>query len=174
MEPVFIRRAGPIIVFEVNRALLVHFLEVIEMTSASVHFNIGGLDVKLFLKWNMSANTIPAKEIADVISAKASARLKHLKLTVFASFSDPSLQKISTRRVLQVLRASLAVAMNAKKETCVGDFFYGLPRAGQNPVELIIGSQFRQTVLNSVCKALLLRWTSNLHPFSRSLCLLTV
>lgn len=44
----------------------------------------------------MSSNFVSGKKIADVMSAEVSARARFLNLTIFASFPDHNLQKIST------------------------------------------------------------------------------
>lgn len=84
---------------EFNGASLLHFVEAIETTDVSAHFNIGRLHVKQFLKWLMSSDTSLAKKIADVKRVTVNARLKPPKLTIFTSFSDPNLQGIGKEQV---------------------------------------------------------------------------
>lgn len=59
----------------------------------------------------MISNAVPAKKIANVMSAKTSKRSKPLRLAMFASFSEPSLRELGTEQVRLILQASLAVAM---------------------------------------------------------------
>lgn len=53
----------------------------------------------------------------------ASARLKPLKLTLFASIPDPNLLETRMKQVSQVLQASLAFMKYAKKEPYDHQFF---------------------------------------------------
>lgn len=77
--------------FEVKRALLVHFVGKIKKTDFRAHFNNGRHRLSQFLKSIMSSITFLAKEIADAVRAEGSARLKPLKLTMFPSFTNPDL-----------------------------------------------------------------------------------
>lgn len=63
----------------VSRVLPVYFTKEIETTDIPAHINIGRLYVKRLLKWIMFSNAVPAKKIANMISAMASAHLKPLK-----------------------------------------------------------------------------------------------
>lgn len=95
---------------EANHLLLINCEETVETTDFHAHFNTGRLHIKQFLKWIMSSSYLLARKIADVMKTKASARLKHFRLTMFASFSNPKLLEIGTEQVWQVLQASFAVA----------------------------------------------------------------
>lgn len=129
---------------EVDRAVLVPFVQSIKMTNFFAHFNISSLHVKRFQKWSMSSNIVLAKKIADVIRSKASARSKRLNLTIFSSSPDPDLHYIRTKQVLKVLQTSLAAAMYTEKNPHVQKFFHILFRFGQTFLSLIIGSQSRR------------------------------
>lgn len=129
---------------KVNHALLVYFLKATETMDFRAHFNIYRIHMNHFLYWIMfwTSNAVPANIIADVMRTKASALLKALKLTMFASFSDPDLQKIGIEQVWQTLQASLLVVTYAVKDPLEHKFFYTLFRAGHSPVALINGALF--------------------------------
>lgn len=91
MEHLFSGEPASNAMSKVNRALLVHFVNTIETSEFRALFNIGRLHIKQFLNWNMLSNTVPEKKNAHMMEAKASARSKLLKLTVFASLPDSHL-----------------------------------------------------------------------------------
>lgn len=95
---------------------------------------------------------------------KAGAHLKHLLLTMFASFPDPNCQEIGTKQMQQILRASPAVAMYAEKNPRVCEYFYTVFCAGKSPVAHITGASFCRWFSAQLDKASLLRWTSQ-PPF---------
>lgn len=70
-----------------------------------------------------------------------------LKLTMFASFSDPSFQEIDKEQFGQVLRAFLTVATYANKEPRMRKFFCSIFHAGQSSVALINRGHFLQNFL---------------------------
>lgn len=105
---------------EASHRLLDHFLNVTKTNEFCVYFNIGRPLVMQFLKWIISSNGVPPKEIMDMVRAMASAHSKPLELTMFSSIPDPSLQKISTEQVCQVDRtSSLLRRMQRKILACV-------------------------------------------------------
>lgn len=134
--------------FEVNRALLLYFVEAIETKDFCEHSNIHRLRVKQFLEWIMSSKTVPEKKIEGMVRARTSTHLKSLNLTIFANFFALHCQKIGTEQIWQVLRASLAVAVYEKKDPRVCYFFYTLFRTGQSSVPPINGNHFLQTDIN--------------------------
>lgn len=129
-------------VSKMNRGLLVHFVESFEKTDLDAHFNIGRSHVKQFQKWIMFSNAFPAKKIADLEMAEASARSRPLMIAMFASFPDPNHQKKGTKQVRQILRASLALVTYTENDPRVREFHYILIRAGQSSEALINRGQF--------------------------------
>lgn len=94
---------------EFHFVMLVYFVEVLETNDFHAHFNIATQHVKQFLLWIVSSNIVPAKNIANVMIAKASARSKPSKIIMFASVHDQYLKATSTEQLWQVLQAILAV-----------------------------------------------------------------
>lgn len=137
MEPVSTEVPASKIMSEVNHALLVHFLDAIETNEFCSCLNLVKLHAKLFLKWIMSLDTISAKTFVDVMRAKASASSKSLKLTMFACFSDPNLQKTGLEQVQQILWTPLAVATYAEEVLRARELFRTLFSAGQISAALI-------------------------------------
>lgn len=95
---------------EVNRALLIYFVAVMETDEFRAYFSLDALHVKRFLEWVLTSNTTAATLIAKVVRTKANARPKPLKLTTFANTPNRILQKLGTAHVRQVLQYSLVVA----------------------------------------------------------------
>lgn len=112
MEPFSSEEPASIAMAEVNSALLVLFVEAVGTNKFSVYFIVERFRIKQFLGSAMSLKTAPASKIADMISSKRIPFAKALKLKMFASISDPNLQKLGMERIRLVLRASLALAVN--------------------------------------------------------------
>lgn len=70
MEHDFTGEVASIVLFKVDHALLVYFVEDIVTTDFCAHFNISRLQVKRFLKWIISSNIVPEKRTVNVMSAK--------------------------------------------------------------------------------------------------------
>lgn len=132
--------------FEVSYSIHDNSVEAIETNKFRVHLNIGRLHVKQFVKWAVSSNAVPAKKIADIIRAKASARSKPFTQTIFVSFSDPNFQKMGTEQAWQVLRAFFRIATNGKRGSRVRNFLYTFFHPGGSSMALINTGQLLQTV----------------------------
>lgn len=91
MYPVFTGKPASKNTYEVNRTLLVHFVEEIQTNKFHAQSNIDRLHVKQFLTCFISSSTFPAKNIGYVTRAKACKRSKSWKLTIFTSFPDSNL-----------------------------------------------------------------------------------
>lgn len=152
--------------------------------------------MKQFQNWNIPLNTVTVREITELMSVKFIARSKLLELTKFISLSEPSLQKIDTDQVPQVMRAPLATASDVRqvlrasfataKDACsvatyaendprVHKSFHTLFRAEESYVELANEGQFLQKGISSLLDDTpLLRRISQLHQFLRYKCSSTI
>lgn len=100
---------------EAGHALPILFVESAKVMDFRLHFDIGGLHVNQVLKQFMFSNAVIAKQIPNVLRAEASVGSKLLKLTIFASFRDPNLQKYRHETCL-ACTASIPCYGNVNKE----------------------------------------------------------
>lgn len=77
---------------EIKSALLIHFVEAIETTDFWAHSDIGRLFIKQSHKWITFSNTVSAKKVSEAMRDNASTCSKLLKLTMFASFVNLSVE----------------------------------------------------------------------------------
>lgn len=122
MQPFSIGELTSNAMIEVERVLLVHFVEAMKINEFRSSNNLSRLHLEHFLNWIMSWNLGLAKNLLNMWKERKTAGSKSLRLTMLASFFDPNLQEIETEMVCKVLQASLAVAKYAEKEHRVREF----------------------------------------------------
>lgn len=130
-----------------NRRMVAHNAEVIKIYFCAL-FNIDRLQVKQFLKWTMSSNTIPTKKIDCVMRFEARAGSRPSNLTTFAILHDPKHQEIVTEQVGRYCE-HLSLIRQCPKNPSLPHVFYTLFCSGQSSVALSNRGQFQQNVLKS-------------------------
>lgn len=144
------------------------------MDNSYAYFNIFKVHVMQILKSSMFSNIIPTNIVEDMIRAKSNARLKPLKLTMFASSPNITLQEFGAEQACLFLKAPITPATYAKKDLREQNLFYNLIRVGESFAALSPKTSSNRLFSTVRVEALLLRCDAQLHYFSKFTFLFTV
>lgn len=95
-----------------------------------------------------------------MINAKTNASSKPSRLPIFATFYASMLQEIDTRKVRQVMRASLAVTTYVEEKPYMLEFVFIFFHVGKSFVALINVGPYRRRFSTQHSEAFLLCWKS--------------
>lgn len=93
----------------ISRCLDTGLVDIFQRKKLCAKAKISWLNLKLFLRWVVGADTAFSQEVVVLLKAKTESSASQKSATLFAATGDPILRKADSKQVSQIVRACMAV-----------------------------------------------------------------